>query len=265
MIKAFSFTLATAAAIANPLVYPEDHKWNFSFGIENGIEHFSQNSPSGASSIYFNFPNESTGYKIGSTQSVGYGKWLYLQSRLSYTIGYTDCMSFLAYSGEVEHDSFFDGDWCLVFPFRIPSRKAITLGPQLGFAYMQHKRAWRLTTVQNFDQKATYLAGLCGLVFGFQPTDAFALRLGLNFQFPKSKTEWKLNGQARDTLEFRKKRHSLDAFINLMYQISKYLQLAGTVEHKSYSVINRDPTIGSPAIISQMHRTSATFGLEWAF
>lgn len=264
-------TLFAAAATANPLVYPTDHKWNFSVGVENGIEQFDQNNPSPEGSGFFgysgyvNFPTLSTGYKIASTQTAGYGKWFYLQSRLSYTIGYTTSSSFLYITVPTKSDSFFDGDWSVIFPIQIPSHQRITLGPQLGLAYMQHKVTYDLSDVE-YKAKSTYVAALFGVVFGLQPTDAFALRTGLNFQIPKAKSQGSVMGQSIEH-EFRQRRHSINAFINLMYQLSKHLQVAGTLEHKSYSVIGGHIVDdgGEFPLVSQMLRTSATCGVKWVF
>lgn len=256
------FTLAAAVATANPLAYPTDHKWNFSFGIENGIETFDQNNPSDGSA-YVNFATLSTGYKIASTQTAGYGKWFYLQSRLSYTIGYTGCSSITVITATNKSDNFFDGDWSVIFPIRIPSRHRITLGPQLGLAYMQRQETYILDIIKT-KTKNTYVAGLAGLVLGFQPTDAFALRTGLNIQIPKAKSSATTDGVVISE-EFNQRRHSINAYINLMYQLSKHLQLSGTVEHKSYSIDGGNDDIYAGQYVSQMQRTSATCGLKWSF
>lgn len=267
MKRAFIFTLAAAAATANPLTFPECGKWNFSVGIENGIEQFDQNnpSPSGVSG-YLNFPTMSTGYKIASTQTAGYGKWFYLQSRLAYTIGYTTSSSLLYFTVPTKSDSFFDGDWSVIFPIQIPSRQRITLGPQIGLAYMQHKVTYDVSG-SRAKAKSTYVAALFGVVFGLQPTDAFALRTGLNFQIPKAKSQASAMGQSVEH-EFRQRRHSINAFINLMYQLTKYLQVVGTLEHKSYSVNGGTIEEAGPysgEYLSQMARTSATCGVKWVF
>jgi len=264
MKQASLFLLAANVALANPLTYPECGKWNYSVGVENGIEHASQNNPA-LSSSYTSYPVTFTGYKITSTQTAGYGKWFYLQSRLSYTIGYTATSEIFYATVSTKKTSCFDSDLSVVVPFRISSRQRITLGPQIGAAYMQFKRDYispGYGAIGTLTSKTSYLAGLAGAVLGLQPTESFGLRVGMNLQFPAPKAKISSGGYATEK-RFKAKRHSINAYMNLMYQVSKYLEIAGTLEHKSYSVAGSTGAGATP--ISQLHRTSATIGAKWVF
>lgn len=245
-------------SFANPLTYPDAGKWNYSIGLENGIEsNYSYSNDASLDVTRFPF---TTFYKVRTTQTAGYGRWFYLQSRFAYSLGFTGFESFISHLKQ--HD-FLDYDLSLLFPLRIPSKYKITLQPQLGFAYLREVLRAR-SPASTYHHKLYYLAPLVGLMLGFEPTEHLSLRGGINFQFPKAYAQtlgsYLGPGPRR---ELRAARHSINFLFNASYQISKYFALATTVEVNSFSVYGgTDP---SSVDTADSHRSSSTIGGSWVF
>lgn len=263
MNKCLPFLFGLLSVSCKPLTCPDVGVWNYAVSLQNGVE--SNYSYTIASEPFTVALPLATFYKIRTTQSAGYSSWIYLFSRLAYSVSFAGVD--LSYGRLRKHD-FFDYDISLVFPVRLPSRYPLTLQPQIGLAYMRETLLRRSIADGVVSRLVTsYTAPLIGLILGFEPNRWVSLRSGLNLQFPKAQKYAQSQSSHGPKESLTAARHAIYFFFDATFQLSRHFELAVSAERTGYSV----QSLRSPAdnfFISNnaaANRTALTLGGQWTF
>lgn len=257
-------------ATRSSLAFPAPHQWHFTFGANTGAETYT---------IQYAFGADQDGYygsalALGLDQSVGYGRWFYVQAKESSATSIAD-YSFTDYTGGANwrsRVSFFDFDIRAYFPLPLSHTYRISLQPQIGFAlHMTHIRARgiELSTIDDryTRYKAHALAPLLGLALGCEVSPRFNFRfaIALEIESLMQRKQYDPTNAPIDWLRLKQRRCGLHSTLDLSYKAGERLDLTGAVDHLNYNPSSDPEGTPSAFLFSYLSRFSYKLGLRWNY
>lgn len=263
--------IAPITSFCSPLAFPELHMWHFTVGTDTGIEKYD---------AYYKCHDqlgvfEGSNYVLGLNQSVGYGKWFYMQAKESGSFGITS-NEFDATTGHA-HDRrssahFLDLDLRAYFPIALSQTYMVSLQPQIGFAaHWVHLRARGNTEATLNNHYTRYrtrsFAPLMGLALGCDVTECFNFRFGIAFEIQNQRSLAKASPTTDSTswVHLRMRRASVHSTLDLNYKVGRNLDLTGTLDHLNYCPIGDENATPGAADFSYINRLTYKAGVRWNF
>lgn len=270
--------ISPIAAVASPLAYPKPHMWHFTAGANTGVEHYDggfEINTTGVTKVieYFN----GSSYALGFDQSVGYGRWFYLQAKESGSTSITSSSYDDDAGGQDRRTrpSFFDADIRAYFPFALSKKHMVTLQPQIGFAmHYLHLRSRGNTAASVNDHYTRYrsraLTPVYGLALGCDVSACFNFRFGLAFEtvnFKHRVVTEPSGGVDSGWRRLRMRRAAIHSTLDLSYKVGKVLDLTGSIDHLNYCPVGQTRNVIDPADVdtSFINRFTYKAGVRWKF
>lgn len=268
---------APAALFSSPLTNPAPGKWHFTAGSEFGGGSYRSLSSHDSNESYES-AIEGGLFLLSLNQSVGYGRWFYLQAVESGMLGFGTSLVDGFGDGQDERaskTSFIDTSIRSYFPLPLSRRNRISLIPSIG--YTMHFLTAQAHETDYGDNpyavsprfiryQSRLLSPTVGLALGMDVTPRFNFRFDMALEFPNYK------GRARDGYDdamspwerFKMHRLGLHSRLDLSYQLNSHAHLAASVDHLHYGLVDRFSDETRP-FIGYLDRFTYALGVQWAF
>jgi len=256
----------TPMAERSSLAYPTPHQWHFTFGADTGIENF---DITGFNGTYI-LQDKGSNYVLGFNQSVGYGRWFYLQAKESASIGVTSLGA--VPSPLRAFPRFLDLDLRAYFPLSLSKTYRVSLQPQIGFAsHWANIRSRGNTDATIEDHFTLYrtrsFAPLFGLALGCDVSDSFNFRFGIAIEVHnlRSKGQQTATSEATEWARHKIRRGGVNSSLDLNYRVGSNTDLTGSLNHINYCPLGYEGIATNNPYTSYLNRFSYKAGVRWTF